>query len=159
MGTMTSDIFDRFNCFWIGLEALNPVLQEKFSVSDDVTRCPKCGHEWVSTPTVSGIRTFIQNGILGGKILYRRLRSLRNYIMHSKEKLENIQKEVSDAVPKLAEVLFRAICFALGLKEWKKVPYKVILEQMPLRIELEAILVGGTPESLGIDGKDPYFET
>jgi hypothetical protein len=34
--------------------------------------------------------------------------------MHSKEKLENIQKEVSDAVPKLAEVLFRAICFTLG---------------------------------------------
>lgn len=158
MGTMTSDIFDRFNCFWIGLEALNPVLQEKFSVLDDMTKCPKCGYEWVSMPTISGIRTFIQNEIPEGKTLYRLFRELRNHIMHSKEKLENIQKEVSDAVPKLAEVLFRAICFALGLKEWKKVPYKVILEQIPLHIELEAILVGGVPESLGIDGKDPFFE-
>lgn len=158
MGTMASDLFDRFNCFWIGLEALNPILQEKFSISDDMTRCPKCGYEWVSTPTVSGIRTFIQNEIPEGKKLYRRLRSLRNYIVHGKKKLDEMRKEVFELTPKLAEVLFRAICFLLGIEEWSKVPHKVILEQIPLRIELEAILVGGTSESLGVDGKDPFFE-
>ncbi|MFQ5999154.1 MAG: hypothetical protein ACE5J6_00115 [Candidatus Bathyarchaeia archaeon] len=34
LGAMTGDIFDQFNCFWIGLEALNPLLQNKLSVAD-----------------------------------------------------------------------------------------------------------------------------
>lgn len=50
MGVMTFDKFDRFNCFWIGLEALNPLLQEKLSVKHDLT--------------VSGVRAFIQQKCL-----------------------------------------------------------------------------------------------
>ena len=32
LGATVTDIFDQFNCFWIGLESLNPLLQQKLSV-------------------------------------------------------------------------------------------------------------------------------
>jgi hypothetical protein len=158
MGSMASNIFDKFNCYWIGLEALNPILQEKFSVGDDPVKCPACGHEWIHIPTVSGIRTFIQTKIPEGKKLYKRFHRLRVNLMHSKRALETLYGEATSLVPKIAEVLFRAICFILEVANWEKIPYKGILEKVPLRVELEAILVGGEPESLGPDGQDPFFE-
>jgi hypothetical protein len=58
LGTGTTDVFEKFNAYWIGLEALNPLLQTKLGVDDDKTTCSKCGHEWTPTPTVSGMRVF-----------------------------------------------------------------------------------------------------
>jgi hypothetical protein len=158
MGAMTPDVFDRFNCFWIGLEALNPILQRRFSIRDDPVKCPDCGYEWIATPTVSGIRTFVQGQIPDGKKLYRRIHKLRINIMHSKRELGALHKEASKLAPRTAEVLFRAIGYILELKGWEGVAYKYILEKVPARIELEATLVGGEPNALGPEGKDPFFE-
>jgi len=158
MGVMTPDVFDRFNCFWIGLEALNPLLQRKFSIQDDPIRCPKCGHEWVTTPTVSGIRTFVQDYLPKGKELYRKIHGLRIDIMHSRRELKAPHKKAVELAPITAEVLFRAISYILGLKGWKRITHRDILEKVPMRIELEATLVGGEPNSLGPEGKDPFFE-
>jgi len=158
MGTMTLDVFDRFNCFWIGLEALNPTLQNKFKVGDDKTKCPKCQHEWTSTPTVSGIRLFVQTKIPKGRELYKRFRELRINLMHSKEDFGKLHAEATELSPEIGEVLYRAICYLLGIEQWKTVTYKKILEKVPMRIELEATLVDGEPETLGSHGKDPYFE-
>lgn len=149
MGVMTSDVFDRFNCFWIGLEALNPILQRKFSVEDDPVKCPNCGHEWIATPTVSGIRVFVQSKISEGKKLYRRIHKLRVDIIHSKHELGALHKEALELAPRTAEVLFRAIGYILELKRWEHITYKHILEKVPMRIELEATLVGGKPNALG----------
>lgn len=157
IGSMTPNVFDKFNCFWIGLEALNPILQEKFSVGNDPIKCPKCEYEWVPTPTVSGIRTFIQTNIPEGRELYRRFHNLRVDLVHSRKGLGTLRKEVVDLVPRISEVLFRAICFLLGIAEWDKIPYKGILEKVPLRIELEAVLVGGDPKSLGPEGRDSFL--
>lgn len=158
MGAGTADIFDRFNCFWIGLEALNPILKKELGVKDDLTTCPKCGYKWVPTPTVAGIREFVQRHIQGGRELYRSLRRLRVDIMHAKERLHKLGKDVQELTPRMAEILFRAICFLLKIEDWKTVNYRGILEQIPMRIELMATLVGGEPDSLGVEGKDPYFE-
>jgi len=158
MGTMTSNVFDKFNCFWIGLEALNPLLKEIFSVGDDPVKCPHCGHQWVSTPTVSGIRTFIKTKIPEGKKLYRCLRSLRVDLMHSKRKLKELRKKTLNLTQKISEILFKAVCFLLEVKGWNRIPHKRILEKIPLRVELEVTLVGGDPMSLGPDEQDPFFE-
>jgi len=158
MGTTTFDVFDRFNCFWIGLEALNPVLQKKLKVGDDKTKCHRCQHEWVSTPTVSGIRSFVQTKIPEGGKLYKRFRDLRINLMHSREGFGKLHAEATELSPKIGEVLYRAICYLLGIEQWETVAYKKILEKIPMRIELEATLVDGEPEALGPDGKDPYFE-
>jgi hypothetical protein len=158
MGTITPDVFDRFNCFWIGLEALNPILQKMFKVGDDKTKCPECGYEWVSTPTVSGIRLFVQIKVPDGEKLYKRFRELRINLMHSKERFERLHAEATELTPKIGETLFRAICYILEIKEWATTTYDGILLKVPMRLELEATLVDCKAEELGPDGKDPFFE-
>lgn len=158
LGTMVTDIFDQFNCFWIGLEALNSPLQTKLSIGDDVVRCPNCKHEWVATPTVSGIRTFIQNKMKKEKHLYRHIRQLRISIMHSTKELREIRDLVSKYAPKTGEILFRAICYLSGFEDWENIKHGAILREFPIRGELQGTLVGGDPSSLGPDGQDPHFE-
>jgi hypothetical protein len=160
MGTLTFDIFDKYSCFWIGLEALNPILQQKLSVKDDLTTCPNplCGYKWVSSPTISGIRTFIKDRLHVSSIFYQRFHNLRIELMHSKCELSKIQNDALELTPKLAETLFRAICFVLDIEDWQSLPYRSILENVPIRIEFEGKLVGCEPSSLGTDGKDPYLE-
>lgn len=158
LGAMVTDIFDQFNCFWIGLEALNPLLQQILQVDDDPVICPNCEHKWIATPTVSGIRTFMQTKISDGKDLYRNVRKLRIDVMHSKKQLNLLQNEVSIYTPKLAEVLFRAICFLLGFEDWETIKHGLILREFPMRGELQGVLIGGDPSSLGLGGQDPNFE-
>lgn len=160
MGTLTFDIFDKYSCFWIGLEALNPILQQKLSVKDDLTTCPnpQCGHKWVSSPTISGIRAFIRDTLHSSSQLYQRFHSLRIDLMHGKCELGKIQNDAIELTPKLAETLFRAICFVLDIEDWQSLPYRSILESVPIRIEIEGKLVDGEPKSFGTDGKDPYLE-
>ena len=90
LGTGTTDIFDRFNAYWIGLESLNKPLQEALEVDDDPTTCPHCQQPFISTPTVSGIRHFISRYFADEPKLYKRMRDLRISIMHSKTGLDNL---------------------------------------------------------------------
>lgn len=158
LGATVTDIFDQFNCFWIGLESLNPILQQKLSVKDDPATCPECGHKWTATPTVSGIRVFIQEKMREGKILYKNIHRLRIDIMHSTKRLWDLQELVSIYTPKTGETLFRAICYLLGFEDWETVTHGPILREFPMRGELQGSLVGGEPSSLGPDGQDPHFE-
>lgn len=144
MGVMTFDNFDRFNCFWIGLEALNLLLQEKLSIRHDLT--------------VSGVKAFIQQKMPNGKQLYKRIHQLRINIMHSTRELGKLISEVKELAPKTGEILFRAICFLLEVNGWDAVAYQNILERVPTRLELHGTIIGGKPDSLGPEGKDPYFE-
>jgi hypothetical protein len=156
LGTMVTDIFDQFNCFWIGLEALNPLLQQTLQVKDDPVICPTCKH--IATPTISGIKTFMQTKIADGKELYRNIRRLRIDIMHSTKQLHLLQNQVSVYTPKIGEVLFRAICFLIRFEDWETMKHGAILREFPMRGELQGLLIGGDPSSLGPNGQDPNFE-
>lgn len=158
LGTLNDDVFDQFNCFWIGLEALNPLLQQKLSIGDDPTRCPKCKNEWVSHLTVSGIRKFIQEELKAERRLYRNIHNIRNDIAHSRKRLHEIKNLVSTYAPKAREALFRSICYIFGFENWKTLTHDEILREFPTRGELWCSLVGGDPLSLGPNGEDPHFE-
>ena len=83
LGAMQVDLYDQFNCFWIGLEALNPILQQQLSVKEEATiTCPECKHQWTKEITVSGIKTFVQSKIEDGPNIYKKIHQLRNSIMH-----------------------------------------------------------------------------
>lgn len=158
LGAMVTDIFDQFNCFWIGLEALNPILQRKLSIGDDTVSCPNCKHKWIATPTVSGIRVFFHRMLSEEKNMYRNIRELRISIMHSTRRLRDLRELASIYVPKTGEALFRAICYLLGFSNWKTMTHGAILREFPTRGEIECSLIGGDPSLLGPDGEDPHFE-
>ena len=158
LGCTTFEIFDKFGCFWIGLEALNPLLQQKLSVRDDPVKCPKCGHRWVPTPTVSGIREFIKRQLKEKAKLYQKIRQLRINIMHAKTKLEDLRQEAFELTPILCEILFRAICFLIFDKKWREIPFKEPLGYVPIRIEVIGTLIGEDPYKLGPDGQDPHLK-
>lgn len=143
MGILTFDIFDKFSCFWIGLEALNPLLQKRLCVTNGSRKitCGKCGNEWwVSSPTISGIKALFK-GQMHNPLLYQRFHKLRIDLMHSTCELGKIQREANELTPKLAETLFRAICFVLDIEDWNNIPYKPTLESIPIRLEVEGKLI------------------
>lgn len=157
-GVSSRDVFDRFACFWIGLEALNPLFQEKLNVKDDTTSCPECGHTWSPVPTVSGIRIFVKNHIRDGDKLYRKIRSLRIHIFHSRKSLYNIIGDVKDLSPKLGKILVSAILFLLEYEDWETLPKDVITNIFPIKTALIGKLIGGDPRQLGPHGKHPHLE-
>ena len=159
MGILTFDIFDKFTCFWIGLEALNPVLRSKLGASHESKKmkCPNCGNEWlVSNPTVSGIKCFVKDR-LQNPSLYKSLHESRVKLLHSTCELGEIGQEIKELTPKLSETLFRAVCFVLDFEDWINLPYKEILESAPLRMEVEGRLLGDYSGNLGFDGSDPHL--
>ena len=157
LGAMQIDLFDQFNCFWIGLEALNPILQKRLAVTDDPTVCPNCSHKWVSTPTISGIRFFVQEKIAEGKELYKNIRGLRIAIMHSTKPLLELQQLAATYAPKTGEILFRAILYMSEFEDWSTIKYKTILKDVEMRGEVQGLLIGGEPDALGPNGQDPHF--
>lgn len=160
MGTLTFDSFDKFSCFWIGLEALNPVLQKKIGVAKEIKniKCHNCGHEIpLEKQTISGIKRFITEK-MQNPVLFRRFSTLRVHLMHSTCELSKIGEEAKELTPQLIEVLFRAICFVLDFDDWNSLRINEILESVPVRMEFEGNLIGDYVGNLGFDGKDPYLE-
>lgn len=88
-----------------------------------------------------------------GKPIYQKIRGLRIDIMHSRMKLQELQPLISEYAPKTGEVLFRAICYVSEFDEWETIPHGAILKEFPLRGELQCLLIGGDPSSLGVDGR------
>ena len=155
LGTRTIDAFEKFNAYWIGLEALNPLLQTKLGVDDDKTTCSKCGYQWTPTPTASGIRTFCTQQIDDGANLYRRIRDLRINIMHSKEDLTSLISEASSLAPLTGNVLLGAVDFLLGIgKPWSSHD-EVLTNATPFRLQVEGKLMAEKLEDLF---SDPHFE-
>jgi len=158
LGAMQVDWFDQFNCFWIGLESLNPILQQQLSVKEETTiTCPKCNHQWTKEKTVSGIKTFVLTKIEDGSSIYKKIHELRNSIMHSTKPLSELQQLAVIYAPKTAEVLFRAIMYLSEFEDWSSVKYPTILREFPMRGEVQGFLIGGEPDALGPDAQDPHF--
>jgi len=155
LGTGTIDAFEKFNAYWIGLEALNPLLQTKLGVDDDKSTCSKCGHQSTPTPTVSGIRTFCTQQIDGGADLYRRIRDLRINIMHSKEDLTSLLSEASSLAPLTGNVLLGAVDFLLGIEKPWTSHDEVLTNATPFRLQVEGKVMA---EKLEDVFPDPHFE-
>jgi len=159
MATLTIDPFDKFGCFWTGLEALNPLLREKLGVTKEIKkiRCKNCGCEIpLEKQTVSGIKRFVSENMQNPE-LFKRLSAFRVYIVHSIRELSKMGEEAKELTPKLTEVLFRAICFVLDFKDWNSRKVSETLENITFRLEFEGNLIGDYSGGLGYDGNDPHI--
>ena len=81
-----------------------------------------------------------------------------NIVMHSTKPLSELQQSAIILAPRVGEILFRAILFASESSDWKTTKYSFILPDVSFRLELQGLLIGGQPDSLGPDGQDPHFE-
>ena len=157
-GTGTADVFDRFNAYWIGLEALNKPLQDSLGVDDDQVTCPNCHASFVSTPMVSGIREFITRYYVSEPKLYRRMHDLRIDIMHSKKNLDSLLTECTYIAPWAGNVLLGAISMFLGYDQPWRQHTETVTSAIPFRIALPAILISGNIEEASPEGGgDPHF--
>jgi hypothetical protein len=82
-GLSTQEATDRFEDFWQGLEALNPIAKVKLDLPDELQSCGRCG-ESKKIQTVVGIRGLCQRA-LGqdrGLDVYKRSRKVRQGLQH-----------------------------------------------------------------------------
>jgi hypothetical protein len=156
-GALASDVLERFTWFWTGLEALNPLLQEIFDVSDDTVRCPKCKHEWVIFPTVSGIRAALQKFKPDEPSLYKRMKELRNGLIHGRTDLNIMVPEAAALHNSTAEVLIRAILLILDVSPTERLLKDALSAESPLVGAVVSTLHGPDPSNLGPTGEHPHF--
>ena len=157
-GSLATDVLEKFTWFWIGLEALNPLLQRIFDVSDDPTHCPNCRHEWVSTSTVSGIRAAVHKFLLNGETIYPRMKDLRIGLIHGKSELKNSVPEAVALHNATREVLVRAILLVLDVSPTEKFLRDTHSADSPLVAAVVATLHGADPSNLGPPSQHPHFQ-
>lgn len=119
IGLLTPINYDKFNSFWIGLEALNSVLEKKLNLKRGFKKikCDKCTNEiTLEVITTAGVKALISERMGDAKV-FRRFKKLRVNLMHSTCDLRQINEEANQLIPKIAEILFRAICFALDIQD------------------------------------------
>jgi hypothetical protein len=143
-GSLAIDVLEKFTWFWIGLEALNPLLQKIFDISD--------------TPTVSGIKAAVQKFLPNGIIIYPRMRDLRVGLIHGKSELKTLIPEAVALHNETREVLVRAILMVLDVSPTEKFLRDTLSADSPLVAAVVATLHGSDPSNLGPPSQHPHFE-
>ncbi len=157
-GSLALDELERFTWFWIGLETLNPLLQTIFNVFDDLVQCPSCGHEWVSTPTVSGIRAAVRKFKPNESTLYKRMKELRIGLIHGKTDLKTMVPEAVALHDATREILVRAIFLILSISPTEKFLRDTLSAESPVFAAVQSTLHGADPSNLGPPGEYPHFD-
>lgn len=121
---LTSDAFDRFSELWIGLEAINPLIKDRYALATTFPRqCKhcgeaylcKCGNTFQSNDNSSGI-TYIVETILGlGTKAAKPIRDKRNDVEHSLETLDQQIHGLSDIIQLARRALVAGLADVLGV--------------------------------------------
>jgi hypothetical protein len=140
-GVLSVDSVDRFSSFWVGLEALNKILQETMCVED-------------ASETMSGAKAFITKYYDTTGKMFRNLRDYRVKILHSTTNLQDIATDVSNLAPALGSVLFGAIQFICGVQPPWSYPKEMLSNAEPLRMVFSGIITAEKPEDACPEGSD-----
>lgn len=108
-GAFEDLVLDRFQSWWIALEALNPLLQAKYNLgtSGPTRPCPSCGADVPGGPVSSGVRFAIER--IGGTELWRALSGARNDVTHARRSLSEVVSSVDELLPPLSQAVREAI--------------------------------------------------
>jgi hypothetical protein len=146
-GAVSTDVFDRFISYWTGLEALNPLLQDTFRVTDP---------SQATGPTVTGIRAFMQK--FYSVDLYRRAHVLRVDLVHSTKPLGTLTSEATNLEIPIGEALRRSIYFLLGSDVQQDGEGQTRSATIPMTMVLVGTIHGTDPNELGPPGEQPHLE-
>ncbi|MFX1519080.1 MAG: hypothetical protein ACFFCD_04090 [Promethearchaeota archaeon] len=159
MGVLEIDILNKFSHFWFGLECLNPLLRETLSAPDSFSECPKCGFQQ-KTPTITGVKELVIKHFDQGNSLYKKIRDLRNGLMHGFKDMQSLIQEAQEITPKVENSLSLGILILLGVNEpeLSEIMKSSLANVIPIKAAIEANLHGEDPNKLGLGGEDPKFE-
>jgi hypothetical protein len=143
-GALALDPLERFTWYWIGLETLNPLLQNTFGVS--------------TKPTVSGIRAAVRKFKPDESTLFTRMRELRVGLVHGKTDLKTMIPEAVTLHNVTREILVRAILLILSISPTEKFLRDAVSAESPLVAAVVSTLHGSDPANLGPPGEHPHFE-
>jgi hypothetical protein len=171
-GVGETAILDEFTAYWVGLEALDPVIrpvQRIFRTCEcgkPVDRCNHCGREIPKaekiTNALEGIRYVMEDALGVRKEIFNRIRSMRGALLHGGKGLGAPELEVLTAyIPHFRRGLIRAICLTLNLSE--EVTTELVLpdprrmHSHPTQRLAEFVTIDGLPSLDEID-KQPRIE-
>lgn len=110
-GLAEDDAVDQFMSFWVGLEALNPLLEKTFQVPRSEDRCPT-GKKLQQDRSSLGIRALFEHHSRAKLTDYNTCRRLRSDIEHSNESLTKVYPAARQAV-ELARAMLRVAILVL----------------------------------------------
>ena len=158
-GQGETDPVDRFLHYWMGLEALNPLLAADLRAESEITRCRACGAE-VKVESSNGIRVFFEARVTDGLSMYRQMRSIRVLLAHG---LRGIDDTVVADARKLSRVARQAL--RLAIASYVSLPADslgdtgtLVSNAVPIRGMISGHLRGARPEQLGPRDEEPHFD-
>jgi hypothetical protein len=112
-----TDNLNRFEDIWGGLEALNPLLIDKYALPDTYpgATCPECGAQIQVPGRSSGIRHAILTLTDGTQTDWKDVLDLRNGIAHSRKPLGPISLQADRLLPLLGRALIAAVLDLAGI--------------------------------------------
>lgn len=153
------DLWDQFLALWIGLEALNNLIQKKYSLEKgEKKQCPQCGYEF-DTPSITGIRYVMHNHLENGEKKYRIARKVRACLVHSSQNLYELQKEVKDSISNLRETFLKSFLLLSNIpqEEWDQWLVEPATQTEELCVEIEGFLLEENLTKL-TDKEHPHFD-
>jgi len=109
-GSQEEYALDRFVSWMSGLEALNPLIQEKYGLPHDQTRpCPNpnCRQPVNAGPIASGVQRALEQA--AGAEFARQVRRARNDIVHARESIGPVVEQVSGVLRDVGRALRLAV--------------------------------------------------
>lgn len=107
------DLLDIFSYFWISLETLNPLFENKYPEAYEIRKCKKCNAETKSKNTAP-LKMFFQE-ILKNVELYSKARKIRVSIVHGIEDTVTIQSKALEIIDELELACRKAIFYLLDI--------------------------------------------
>ncbi len=153
-GITSTDPFDRFSSYWIGMEALNKALQNMLDLKDEEDFCPNCSYSLGKSESMSGAKAFIDKFFDNSGSLFKSLRNYRVKIIHSTTDLQDIVQEVSNLAPTLGNIVLGAVNFVCGVSPPWEFPREIISNSVPLEMTLESLIISDTIEDVYPEGND-----
>ncbi len=107
-GSQEEYTLDRFVSWMSGLEALNPLIQEKYGLTRDQTRpCPNCDQPVNAGPIATGMARALESA--AGADFARQVRRARNDIVHARESIGPVVEQVNGVLGDVGRALREAV--------------------------------------------------
>jgi len=157
-GCLATDELEKFTWFWTGLETINPLLQDRFNVSDDPITCGNCGNQWMGPSTTSGVRAAVQKLLPNGTALHPRMKELRNGLIHGRTSLQSLRSEASALQRPTREALVRSVLLLVSMSPTAELLRESLSAEAPISAAVMATLHGSDPSKLGPPSEHPHLD-